>query len=288
VSPRLALYVNVAIVAALAAGVVVGLTLDTRTTPHQPSPLPGKPPVPTNLPAPYGPRIEAAFREWPHGSVDAMQTLGLEYPGIGCAAKASKAVAPVPCPAAFVQYYRGLALLWAGYPNDAETALEFAKRIGVNTVIQGKADNLLHPDFFQPSSGPSYPVFVPTRPNPLLSRGSKLQAEGHQVSAERLFRRAARLAPGDDEAQVAVGVGLFTEDNPKLSFSVLGPLTGRFPRSQSVRYYLGLLLAWTSLGQQAITQFEKAVELGPNTEIGKAAKRFLKGIAASGSGTSSG
>lgn len=68
----------------------MGLTLDTRTTPFQPKALPGKPPVPTNLPAPYGSVIEAAFRSWPHGSIDQMQKLGLEYENIGCPGSASR------------------------------------------------------------------------------------------------------------------------------------------------------------------------------------------------------
>jgi tetratricopeptide (TPR) repeat protein len=270
VSPRTSLYVNVTIVAVAAAAVVVGLTLDTRTTPHQPSPIAGKPPVPTNLPGPSGPQIEAAYRSWPKGSIDAMQQLGLKYHAN-----------------AIVQYYRGLALLWAGYPGDAETALEAAKKLGRNTVIQGKADNLLHPNFFVPQSGPSYPVFIPTRPNALLTRGSRLQAQGHQVSAERLFQRAARLSPNDDEAQVAAAVGMFDEDNLTPSFSHLGPLTKRFPTSQTVRYYLGLLLAWTNQGTEAINQFEQTVKLGPNTALGKAAKRFLAGIRQAGTAAGS-
>jgi hypothetical protein len=285
VPPRLALYIQVGIVALAAAGIVVGLTLDTRTTPHQPSAFPGKPPVPTNLPAPYGATIESAFRNWPHGSIDAMEKLGLQYSGgSGCV---SKAVAPQPCAAAVVQYYRGIALLWAGYPSDAETVLERAKKLGTNTVIQGKADNVLHPNFFQPESGPSYPVFVPTRPNALLSQGSQLQQEGHQVSAERLYRRAAKAAPDDDEAQVAAAVGLFEEDNIVPAFSQLGPLVARFPKSQSVRYYLGLLLAWTNQGSKAISQFEQAVTLGPDTELGKKAKQFLEGVARSGTAAAS-
>jgi tetratricopeptide (TPR) repeat protein len=278
VPPRIALYVNVAIAAIAAAGLAVGLTLDTRTTPHQAKPFPGKPPVPTNLPAPYGPMIEAAFRDWPHGSIDTMQKLGLEY-GNDTSPRRARAI---------VAFYRGFALLWAGYPGDAETALENAKKLGRNTPIQGEADNLLHPGYFQPTSGASYPVFIPTRPNKLLSRGSELQAEGHQESAEALYARAARLAPNDDEAQVAKAVGLFDEDNLTPAFSHLGPLVARFPKSQSVHYYLGLLLAWTSQGSLAITQFEDTVKLGPTTQIGKAATRFLDGIKQAGTTPASG
>jgi hypothetical protein len=54
-------------------------------------------------------------------------------------------------------------------------------------------------------------------------------------------------------------------------------LTGRFPHSQIVRYYLGLLLAWTSQPALAITQFEDAVKFGPTTVLGKAARTLLEG-----------
>ncbi len=83
------------------------------------------------------------------------------------------------------------------------------------------------------------------------------------------------------EALVAEAIGLFDEDNLTPTFSRLGPLTQRFPRSQIVRYYLGYLLAWTAQRQAAITQFEQTVELGPKTQFGKAATHFLEGIASS-------
>jgi tetratricopeptide (TPR) repeat protein len=271
---RASLYIAVGLAALVAAGVVVGLTLDTRTTPHQPKAASGKPPVPQGLTGTVGKTIETAFRNWPHGSISTMQRLGLQYLG-GKTPKEREQ-------SAIVQYYRGVALLWAGYPSDAQTALEKAKSLGRDTVIQGRADNLLHPEYFQPGQGPPYPVFIPTTDDKLLRQGSALQQQGKQVSAERVFAKAARRQPGNVEAQVAKAVGLFDEDNLTPAFSNLGPLTAKYPKSQIVHYYLGYLLAWTAQGQQAVTQFEKTVELGPNTEVGKAAKQFLEGIAASG------
>jgi tetratricopeptide (TPR) repeat protein len=203
-----------------------------------------------------------------------MQRLGLEYLGGKTPTERARS--------AVVQYYRGVALLWAGYPSDAQTALEKAKSLGRDTIIQGRADNLLHPEYFQPGQGPPYPVFIPTTPNKLLRRGSILQQQGRQVSAERVFAKVAKAQPGNVEAQVAKAVALFDEDNLTPAFSSLGPLTAKFPKSQIVRYYLGYLLAWTGQGQQAVSQFEKAVELGPDTQVGKAAKNFLEGIAGSG------
>jgi tetratricopeptide (TPR) repeat protein len=270
-SQRVELLVTVAVAAVAAAGVVVGITLQTRNTPHQPVAQTEPPPVPKNLPKPWGPPIEKAFRDWPDGSIDTMQRLGLKYPKN-----------------ARVQLYRGIALLWAGYPSDAQSALESAKKLGRDTIVQVQADNLLHPAFFQPTTGPSYPIFQPTRPNPLLERGSQLQVQGHQISAERLYQQAARKNPNDDEAQVAAAVGLFDEDNLTPAFSRLGPLTQRFPRSQSVRYYLGYLLAWTGQRDASLKQFKKVVALGPDTELGKAAGQFVARISAPGTAAGAG
>ena len=49
----------------------------------------------------------------------------------------------------------------------------------------------------------------------------------------------------------------------------------RFPHSQTVRYHLGLLLAWTGQRAQAIKEFTLAVQLGPATPLGREAAEFL-------------
>jgi tetratricopeptide (TPR) repeat protein len=273
---RSSVYLGVAAAALVAAAIVVALTLDTRTTPHQPKGASGKPPVPQGLTGGVGRQIQSAFRNWPKGSISTMQRLGLQYnSGKTPAARRQSAI---------VQYYRGVALLWAGYPSDAQTALERAKTLGRDTIIQGRADNLLHPEFFQPAQGPPYPVFVPSKPNTLLERGSSLQQQGRQVSAERVYTRAVKEQPGNVEALVAQAVGLFDEDNLTPAFSHLGPLTARFPKSQIVHLYLGYLLVWTAQGRQAIDQFQKTVALGPGTAMGKQAKKILDAIAANGAG----
>src|SRR5438067_169228 len=242
-SPRLRVLVVVAGVAVLAAGTVLGVTLATRQTPSQPRSLPGKPGVPRALPTPASAGIRAAFRRWPEASLRSLQGLAREYPRD-----------------AVVQYYFGLALVWLGYDADADAALRVAKRLGRDTPWEIAADNLLHPQYFQ-----GYPVFEPVRPDPLLSRGARLQAAGHQHSAERVYVRAARARPGDDEAQVAAAVGRFDKDDLSASFSRLGPLTRRFPRSQIVRFYLGLLLAWTGQRDPAVAEFRQAAALDPRS-----------------------
>ena len=200
-----------------------------------------------------------------------MQRLGLQYSGGRTPAERHTS--------AVVQFYRGIALLWAGYPSDAEQALETAKKLGRDTPIQSQADNLLHPSFFHPTSGSGYPVFVPISTEPAARQGSLLQAQGHQISAERLYQRAREQNPKDVEALVAAAVGLFDEDNLVPAFSHLGPLAQRFPRSQVVRYYLGLLSAWTAQGPRG----DQAVQAddgrsGRPRSLGKQADQFLAGL----------
>jgi tetratricopeptide (TPR) repeat protein len=259
-SQRLQLALTVAAVALAAAGAVVGITLETRDNPPKLHPQPGKPPVPESLPGPLGAQIMKALADWPHGSVATLERLGQQHPK-----------------SPLVQLYRGIGLLWAGYTSESEAALERTKQLGRDTRWEIAADNILHPRYFG-----GYPVFSPIKRNALLQQGSRLQAQGHQHSAERVYLRAARLAPKDDEAQVAAAVGRFDKDDLAASFSRLGPLTQRFPRSQVVRFYLGLLLAWTAQRDEALLEFKRAYALGPATELGQGAKQFIDRVGGGG------
>jgi tetratricopeptide (TPR) repeat protein len=259
-SQRLQLALTVAAVALAAAGAVVGITLETRDNPPKLHPQPGKPPVPESLPGPVGAQIMKALADWPHGSVATLERLGQQHPK-----------------SPLVQLYRGIGLLWAGYTNESEAALERTKKLGRDTRWEIAADNILHPQYFG-----GYPVFSPIKRNALLQQGSRLQAQGHQHSAERVYLRAARRAPSDDEAQVAAAVGRFDKDDLAASFSRLGPLTQRFPRSQVVRFYLGLLLAWTAQRDEALVEFKRAYALGPATELGQGAKQFIDRVGGGG------
>ena len=247
---------TVGVVAAVAVLAVVGITLATRQTPATRHPHAGKPPIASKLATPLAPQIRQAYRSWPKGSLDTMLRLGQLHPRD-----------PV------VQLYLGIALVWGGYGSDAVAPLQAAKQFGRDTSIEVQADSLLHPQYF-----PDAPIFTPMSDNPLLLRGSKLQLAGHQHSAERLYALAAKRKPTNVEAQVAAAVGRFDKDNLSASFSRLGPLTKRFPKSQLVRYYLGYMLAVTGQGTQAVAQFKKTVALGPSTVLGRSAAAFLAKI----------
>ena len=101
--------------------------------------------MPIGLATPAAAQIQQAFRDWPKGSIEAMQRLGLEYPKD-----------PV------VQYYRGVALLWAGYPNDAVARSSCREEARPGHDLAGAAPTcLLHPQLLPPANGSPYPVFSP-------------------------------------------------------------------------------------------------------------------------------
>jgi tetratricopeptide (TPR) repeat protein len=254
-TPRTRIAVLVVALAAAAAAATAGVTLATRQTPDQPQAVEGKPPLVLfpGVSSPATPTLRRAFAAWP-GSLDRIEDLGRARPRD-----------PV------VQYNLGVARLYAGYRDEAAQAFRTAKKVGRDTFYEIRADVVLHPQYFQQG----YPPFQATGNDPLLRQGSRLQAQGRQHSAERVFARAARLHPGDDEAQVAAAVARFDMDNLSASFSRLGPLTRRFPHSQSVRFHLGLLLAWTGQSKAAVDQFRKAEALGPKTVLGREANALL-------------
>jgi tetratricopeptide (TPR) repeat protein len=266
-SPAARVRLAVGLAAVVGAAIVVGVVLATGQDPPQPKAQCGKAPVRAFIvPGTGTPALNAAVRR-AMGDVAKLEQLENRHPKD-----------------AVVQINFGLTLLCAGYLTEATQALEAAKREGRDTQYEIDADQLLHPAFFPHG----YPVFEPSSGKiPLLVQGALLQRQGHQHSAERLYAKAARLHPDDVEAQVAAAVGRFDEDNPSAAFSHLGPLAKKFPHSQLVRYYLGLLLVWIGQRDQAVTEFRQAVALGPTTPLGKQVSALLRQIREGGTNTSS-
>jgi tetratricopeptide (TPR) repeat protein len=258
----------VAAIAVGAAGAVAGVVLATRQDPVQPAAQCKQRPVPLivpGVPSAHVAAVRAAFAQAPKAAAQILEPISQQAPND-----------PI------VQFNFGTALFCAGYGADAEQAYRQAKKAGYDTYYEMRADEILHLQYFQPTDG-LYPIFEPQHPSPLLIQGVILQRRGREHSAEKLYERAARLQPGNDEAQVAAAVGRFNEDDLSASFSRLGPLVERFPRSQSVRYHLGLLLAWTGQRDQAITEFRRARTLNPSSTLGKESAAFLRGLTGGGS-----
>jgi Flp pilus assembly protein TadD len=256
----------VALAAVAAAAVVAGVVLGTRQDPSQPKTVCQSPQaiVYPGVATTNAAAVRAAFKKGVIGAARALEPLTQEHPGD-----------PV------VQFNYATALYCAGFPVEAEAAYRKAKTTGRNTWYQVEADILLHPQYFQ--KGPyGYPTFTYFGKDPLLIQGEIQQRAFHPVSAEALYARAAKLHPTDPEAQVAAAVGRFDMGDLNASFSRLGPLVKTFPRSQSVRFHLGLLLAWTGQKAQSVKEFELARALGPQTKLGKESDAFLKGVVPTG------
>jgi tetratricopeptide (TPR) repeat protein len=264
VSPLNRMRLIVALLVVAAAGIVAGIVYATRQDPPQPSAQCKQPPKALIVPGVRSKHVAAvrsSLAQSPKAAAHALEPLALRNPRD-----------PV------VQFNFGTVLFCAGYIADAEQAFRAAKTGGYDTFYELQADAVLHPQFFDQG----HPIFEPQGKDPLLLQGVLLQRRGKQHSAEKLYARAARLHPDEDEAQVAAAVGRFDEDNLSASFSRLGPLVKRFPKSQSVRYHLGLLLAWTGQRSQAAAEFRLARALGPTTTLGKEANVFLRGLVATG------
>jgi tetratricopeptide (TPR) repeat protein len=257
---RVRVWTIVAVAALATAGTAVGVTLATRTdVRHQAGKPPPFVPDPTAQPE-VARQVREALEAWPAGTVRRLRILAARYPE-----------------SALVRLELGLALALSGQQSDATRAWRESERVQPDSPSAVRAQDLRYP-----SSPPGLPPFVPsfsraTSPvETLLLRGAGYQQALRPVSAEREFRAAARLAPDDPEALTAAAVGLYDKDRPALAFSKLGPLARRFPRAQTVRFHLGLLLIYFGDLARARRELDQAHAEGPRTLLGRRAETLLK------------
>jgi tetratricopeptide (TPR) repeat protein len=316
VTSRRRVFLLVALAAAVASGVVVVGVLATRSdVPGAPKPRAGRPPLALYLgvrsdaearalneaqrlyAAKRYDAAAAVFRRFgslearvgsalagsPEGSIERLQRLHVDHPR-----------------SSLVALHLGLALFWARRTSEAEALWQAARSDQPDTPYAVRASDLLHPQF--PLAG--LPRFVPSFRQPLAIRvlpparqlaalrraaagggvrmkllyGVALQALGRQLSAERQYAAAARLVPQNPEARVAAAVGRFDKARPAAAFSRLGPLTRVFPRAQTVRFHLGLLLVWSDQFAAARRQFRLARQQAPQAPLGREAAKYLQAL----------
>jgi tetratricopeptide (TPR) repeat protein len=259
-SARLKVWIIVGLAAFAVAGTAVGVTLATRNDVHRGSTSP--PPFaadPTASPE-LARQVREALKAWPSGTARRLRILAARYPH-----------------SALVQLELGLALALSGQPADAKRAWQAAERVQPDSPSAVRAQDLRHP-----GSAPGLPPFVPsfTRVTNVaeshLVRGAAYQQALRPRSAEAEFRAAVRAAPNDPEALTAAAVGLYDKDRPALAFSQLGPLARRFPKAQTVRFHLGLLLIYFGDMARARHELALARAQAPRTPLGKRAETLLK------------
>jgi tetratricopeptide (TPR) repeat protein len=233
-------------------------------------------------------QVAAAIAAWPDGTLARLEELASEHPRNS-----------------LVGLHLGLALYWSRRDSEALAAWRAAAQAQPDTPYAVRAADFLHPQY-----APGLPRFVPSFPRPLQIRilppaqqlaalrraargggahakllyGTALQQLGRPVSAQLQFAAAARLAPDDPDARVAAAVGLFDKAKPARAFGTLGPLTRVFPRAQTVRFHLGLLLLWSAQLTEARKQLALARNEAPGTVLGKEAAAFLQKLAGIGTG----
>jgi tetratricopeptide (TPR) repeat protein len=306
--------------AVAAAGLTVGVTLATRSTPpKRPSARSGLPPLVLELGVRSDPEAVALRRAadlYDRGQAHRAGLIFDRYHSLEAALGAAFAVWPDGFPevrtlavtfprSSLVQLNYGLELFWRGDDPGAKAAWRVARRVQPDTPYAVRAGDLLHPNFPRglPSFVPSFraPAGIgrlsPPRQLALLERrarsggirgkllyGVALQRLGRQVSALREYEVAAALAPGAVEPLVAVAVARFDKADPSRAFSRLGPLARRYPKSQSVRFHLGLCLLWLGSVNEAKRQLRLARAAGPRTTLGVESARFLERLAGIGTG----
>lgn len=259
-SARARVWIVVGLAAVAAAGTVVGVTLATRTDVQRQSSKP-----PPFAPDPMTPpevaqQVREALKAWPAGTARGLRILAARYPQ-----------------SALVRLELGLALALSGQQADAARAWRDAERVQPDSPSAVRAQDLRHP-----GSAPGLPPFIPSFNRATnvvqahLLRGSAYQQVLRPVSAEREFLAAVRAAPNDPEALTAAAVGLYDKDRPAAAFSRLGPLARRFPRAQTVRFHLGLLLIYFGDMRRARRELALARAQGPRTLLGKRAAILLE------------
>jgi tetratricopeptide (TPR) repeat protein len=308
-------YAIVAACAVGAAGLTIGLTLATRTpTPKRPAGQSGSPPLVLDLGVRTDPeavalrRAATLYNTGKHGraaqifdryrSAEAQVGAALStWPG-GFSQLA--ALAQDRPKSAVTQLNYGLGLYWRGDVPGAKAAWGTVRNAHPDTAYAERAEDLLYPNFPR-----GVPTFVPSFASPAaldrlsppkqlaylkrlaatggergkLLYGVALQRLGRRVSALREFEQAAALAPSDPEPKVAAAIARFVKADPSQTFSRLGSLAKRYPKSQSVRFHLGLGLLWLAEVTQARKELELARDLGPRTRLGSEAQKFLDSLA---------
>lgn len=232
-------------------------------------------------------RVGAAFADWPDDSLDRLERLAAERPG-----------------SSLVRLHLGFARFWTGRDDRAIAAWRSAARLQPDSPSAGRAEDLLHPEFPR-----GRPIFVPSFASPSdiaklspprqfarleraargrdvrakLLYGVALQRLGRRFSAQRQYDAALALAPDRAETHVAAAVARFDKTRPSAAFALLGPLSRRFPRAQTVRFHLGLLLLWLARMQDGAaaegkSQLERARALAPRSPLGREADALLDSL----------
>ena len=202
-----------------------------------------------------GRRSTPGVPQWPKGSLDTLQRLGSEYPED-----------PV------VQLYLGIACSGPATPRRRDRA-----RGGEEARPRHATGRSRPTTSCTRSSSTELPGLRADAAERAAHAGrARCRPQGHQHSAERLYQRAARLAPGDDEAQVAAAVGRFDKDNLAAVVLAPRPADRALPAQPGRALLPRLLLAWTGASATARSSSSRRPSRSVRRpSLGRSAQAFL-------------
>ena len=113
-----------------------------------------------------------------------------------------------------------------------------------------------------------------------VALGSVLQEQGDGAGAERAYRDALRVAPGDLSARVglAMVLGAQAPPGPARAAARLASLASANPGSQVVLFNQGLLAVSRGRAGEARREWSATVAAGPATRLGILAARALQAL----------
>ena len=198
-----------------------------------------------------------------------MQKLGLQYSGGTTPAERQRN--------AVVQFYRGVALLWAGYPSDAAAGARDGEEARPRHDDPGPGRQPAPPELLPADVGPGYPVVRPARGRTRCSAGGRCcRRRATRSRAERLYQRAARQNPNDVEALVAAAVGLVRRGQPRPGVLAPRPARAALPAEPDRPLLPRAALRLDGAGaprRSSSSSYDG--RSGPKTVLGKQADQFL-------------
>jgi len=99
----------------------------------------------------------------------------------------------------------------------------------------------------------------------LVNLGAAHDAQGHGETAQRLYREALAVAPGDSVASCRLASSLYAGGKQQEAVDLLRSVIQHSPRSHCAYFTLGVAFADAGIYRDAIRMWQKVVELAPTS-----------------------
>ena len=260
-----------AVAALVAAGIVVGLTLDTRTTPHQPQAASGKPPVPRASPAPSAPADR-----------DRVPQLAARAASPRCSGSASSTRAGGPRRAQAERdrpvLPRHRAHLGRLSVRRADRARDRRRSSAATRSSRAAPTTCSTPSSSSRPPAPRYPVFIPTHAEPAAPAGLAAPGAGPPDLGRAALRAAPRGSTRATSRRWSRSGRPLRRGQPDAGVLAPRPALAAVPEEPDRPLLPRLLLAWTAqghAGDHAVREDRRSSARTPRSA--RRPKKFLAG-----------